>query len=68
VQGLEEELLVEECAGGCGRVCRQLFYLSISEGRVKEASGYFTTFTYSRIEMGADIYRFYYESTEDEEG
>ena len=33
VQGLEEELLVEEYAEGYGRVCRQLFYLSIGEGR-----------------------------------
>jgi len=42
VQGLEEDFLVEEYAGGCGRVWCQLFYLLASESKAQEASRYST--------------------------
>jgi len=66
MQVFEEELLVKEYAERCGRVCRQLFYLSAHEGRAQEASRYSTAVAYSGVKMGEDTYKFY-DSTEKEE-
>lgn len=68
VQGVEENLLVEEhTVGYCG-VYFEVLYLSVVESRAPENYRDFTAYLHARVEMEKYQHRFHYWIVEDHEG